>query len=215
MAATAPKTHSKRIDNIDARDAFVGEVVAGRTVTYKSSPSYWHRADYKTIVLGEGDKTIKGTFYATLDLTGLQEFLDWLKVNTAWHKTKVTYNKPKQAVLTGSFSLPKPEVTTATVDSTFHRVMTDRLTADLAGAIERKANRVAKQKAETAARAKKRREDEAAAKKKARLREEREQALIDAAKVRNDFGDLAQALKVLKKHGLKIVTIDDEGKVKA
>ncbi len=210
MTTKAPKTSSKRIDQIDAKDAFAGETVAGRVVTYKVSPHYWReRTNYRTIHLGEGEKTIKGTYYATLSLDELKEFLAWVKENCAWHKTTVRYNNPKRAILTGSFDLPAPEVTQATVESTVHRNMTEQFRSDLARVTERKAERVAKQKAEKAAAAQKARAEEAAARKKEKAREDREQALLDAARARTEFGDLAQALKVLKKHGLKIVTVDE------
>lgn len=210
---TAPKTTSKRIDQVDAKDTFAGEVVAGRAVAYKVSPySYYYRSsrDYRTIHLGEGNKTIKGTLYATLNMDELKEFLAWVKANTAWHKTTVRYEKPKQSILTGSFDLPVPEVTKAVVDSTFHRIMTDQFTADLAKVTERKAARAAKQRAETAERAKKQRAEDAARKKKLKQQEERDALLVESAKANREFGDLAQALKVLKKHGLKIVTVDED-----
>lgn len=227
MGTTAPKTTSKRIDFVDAKDRFVGEIVAGRQVTYKVSPYsyYGYRNDHRTIHLGENNETIKGTLNAVLDLDELKEFMAWVKKNCQWHKTKVTYNKPKQAILTGSFDLPIPEVTKATVESTFHRFMTKQFSEDLVQVDQRKADRAAKAKAATAARAAKRREEAAAARKRERerikkqqeaerKRQEREEKQARIAESLTEFGDLATALKVLKKHGLKIVTIDDEGKVK-
>ncbi len=205
----APKTTSKRIDNVDAKDTFPGETVAGRVVTYKQSPYYYYSGNYKTIHLGEGNKTITAHFNATLTMDELKEFLTWVKDNCAWHKTKISYKKPKQSVLVGSFDIPKPEVTSALVDSTVHRNMTEQMTADLVKVTERKAARAAKAKAETAERLKKQRAADAARRKKEKAQEEREEALLQAAKAQTDFGDLATALKILKKHGLKIVTIDE------
>ena len=209
----APKTTNKKVNKTDAADAFVGDEVAGRTITYKTTPYYYYgyRGGEQNIYLGVDNKTIRGQFNDEITLKELGEFLAWLKANAAWHKTTVRYGQPKQTTLAGTFDLPSPDVTQASVESTFHRNMTKEFTADLARIAELKAVRAAKHRAVTAARNKKRRAELALTKKKAKEREERDERLLAAA----DFSDLAQALKVLKKHGLKIVTIDDEGRAKA
>jgi microsomal dipeptidase-like Zn-dependent dipeptidase len=88
-----------------------------------------------------------------------------------------------------------------TIESTVHRKMTPALTADLANVIEAKAARVTKEKeAAKAAKAKRDKERREAAKAK-----KNQEASAE-------FGDLAAALKTLKKHGLRIVTVEEKAK---
>lgn len=94
------------------------------------------------------------------------------------------------------------DTTKITVSSVFFRTLTDEQRASIEAADTKKAERVAKEKAVAAERRRKQREAERKAKEAARKREE-------AYAKEREGDDLANALKVLKKHGLKIVSVSE------
>jgi hypothetical protein len=94
------------------------------------------------------------------------------------------------------------DTTKITVSSVFFRTLTDDQRASIDATDAKKSERQAREKAARAAAAKKAKEAE---KKREEERRKREEAY---AKER-EGGDLAHALKVLKKHGLKIVSVSE------
>ncbi len=198
MSTVAPKLRSKTIDTKDLGSAFPAEKVVGCNVRFKERTGwgYGSRTNYR-IQIGENDTTIRGNLDAELNLEEITRLLGWLKANCVWHKTEVSYSDPKRSVLVNSFEVPAPNVARGYVNSVFHRKMTETQLADLAAVEQRRASRMAKQKAETKERAAKQRAED----KKHKAEQERRSASTE-------FSDLATALKVLKKHGLKIVTIE-------
>lgn len=195
-----PKTKQMTITKSDLpKGAFAFEKIedANRSVDYKQgNPYYYGRVGGDQVIhLGPND-TIQGTFHHNVTTVCLDAYLAWIKENCIWHKTTITYHEPKRAVLTDlDVSRAPVEVTEAWVNSVVLRKMTDRQKQDLAKVKAAKEARVAKQKAET----KKRAAEERAL----RAKEKKANAIHD------EYGDLASALHILKKHGLKVVTVDE------
>jgi hypothetical protein len=210
MASDKPKTRQMTLDGRDiSKDSFPAEKVGGGQVTYKSRTNHGYYYGYKgakdkdrRIYLGPNDETIVGTYYRTVSEDEARAYLSWVEQNCTWHRTVLNFDRLSQVVVSGTdHTMPAPEPAEVTIESTVHRKMTPALTADLANAIEAKAARVAKKKAAAkAAKAKRDKERREAAK--------AEKSQASAA----EFGDLAAALKTLKKHGLRIVTVEEKAK---
>jgi hypothetical protein len=207
-----PKTKQMTIDKADLHSgAFANETLFGRSVTYKTRGyrARWNYRDDGDRTIHTNDDVIKGEYSAYLSEKELKEFFDWMTQNVTWHVTKVSPYTGGSAEVRGStFDLPVFKPSQIHVSSTFYRKMTDVQKEDLEKVKAAKADRMAKQKEATKLAAAKRREAE----KKAREAEKKAQERAAAKVANSEFTDLAQALKVLKKHGLKIVTVEEKTK---
>lgn len=205
-----PKTRQVTLDGRDmGKTTFADEKVPHGVVRYKSRPNrggyyYSNTTKDRIINIGPNDATVVGHYrgYATEDEA--VAYLKWVEQNCDWHRTEFIYGTPPRATLTGTAtSLPAPKTAKMTIVSTVYRKMTPSLTADLANVNEAKAKRIEKEKAAT----------KAAKAKRDKERREREKAAKNR-EATAEFGDLASALKVLKRHGLTIVSVEDKTKTK-
>lgn len=206
---TKPKTRQVTLDGRDiTKTTLTNENTGAGQVRYKSRPNrdyyYSNSTKDKVIHLGPNDETIEGHYYHHVTEAGAIAYLEWVKDNCVWHRTEFIYGTPPRATIAGTeTSLPTPKTAKMTVISTVHRKMTPALTEELAKVNESKAARVAKEKAaakaEKAKRDKERRDKEKAAKNR---------------EASAEYIDLASALKVLKQHGLTIVSVEDKSKSK-
>jgi hypothetical protein len=202
---TKPKLRSVALDR---RDIFKGllppETIVGvhdsKTgseiqVAYKYRTAYWYGHSSEQRIQWD-DSVIQGTLDKCIRIIDLPIYLDWVKKNCTWHKTTLNYRSPKSVVLTDlDVTLVDPDFGDVIVNSIVHRKQTDEQRADLAKLRENKDARLKREKAETAKRA--------AAKRKAEAERKRKESIT------HEFGDLAGALATLKKHGLKVVTVDE------
>lgn len=133
----------------------------------------------------------------------LDEFLAWAKKNAVWHSLKVkrALNSNKTVPLGEDFSVPDPDVNDFryTIHGAVHLPITDKQRKDIQAILDTRKEAAAKKK-KALAEAKKK---QAAAQKK--------QAMYDDALLESD---IAVALAILKKRGLKVVTVDQDTKKK-
>lgn len=202
-----PRVKQRTFEEADLHSgAFAAEKLpTGGTVQYRrrAPHDYYYTKVKRTVRFGEND-TIVGAWTGWLSLEQAQVLLDWLKSETTWHDTTFEPEQPKKAAVNG-FGIPTFEVTRVWVDSKFHRKMTQALKDDLARVEQATATRKAKEREAS----KKRKAEVRAAQKKSAEALKKRAAAQDAVE---EFGDLASALKVLKKHGLKIVTVEEKTK---
>lgn len=131
-----------------------------------------------------------------LTLSELNEFMDWVKQNASWHKITVAQYTSSSKVVQDA-KVPAFPVGYYTVSGQLHLPTTPKQTAQITKLIEgRKATALKKRQADAAKRA---------AEKKAEQRERARDAAFDHA-------DLAMALSILKKNGLKVITVEEKGK---
>lgn len=207
-----PKTKQVTIDLKDINSAALRpEVLAqGLKIVYRHRPRhrytyYSHSNSYSrsnsTVVHLGAESTIVGTLQGNVSIDNLPIILAWINKNCSWHRTVVSYSKPKQVVLGPGESPTVPTFGSAWVDSTVHRNITDAMQADLDAIEAAKSERKKKERQVAKERKAKADAERRAQEKKAQERE-----------AGTEFTDLATALKTLKKHGLKIVTVEEKKK---
>lgn len=216
MATTpAPKTKQTTILNVDLGKGLGDERVLGHDISYREAPpwrygSLPHVRQTRTVIrMGENNQTIRGTFSGKLAKADVKRFMAWLAANTVWHSTEFSEGRvPRKTVRGTIFEVPTWDPTDVRVYSVFMRKMTKEQIADLATVEKNKVARIEKEKLQ--------RKEHQAKERKARAEAKKRQAELEkraeSKRQEVEFTDLAQALKVLSKHGLKIVTVDEDGK---
>jgi hypothetical protein len=128
----------------------------------------------------------------------LDEFLAWAGENSSWHSLKVkrVLNAPKTVAINEDFTVPDPNVDDFRyiIEGALHVPITDKQRKEIQSILDARKEVKAKKRAAD----RKRRE---AYRKSEKLRKLRDEALVES--------DLSYALAILKKNGLKIVTVDE------